>query len=85
MPNPLPRRKNIASSNRLILTDGGSISANSLGIGSAGNIHIQANQLSLTNSGEITSAAAQAVGGSVTVFAAELLFKTKSLDDSFNS
>ena len=60
--------------NHLILTDGGTISANSLGIGNAGNIHIQTNQLSLTNGGEITSAATQAVGGSITVFVADLLY-----------
>jgi filamentous hemagglutinin family protein len=60
--------------NRLILTDGGTISANSLGTGNAGNIHIRANQLSLTNGGKITSDAAQAVGGSITVFATDLLY-----------
>ena len=59
--------------NRLILADGGAISANSLGLGNAGNIQIKANYISLTDGGEITSAAAQAVGGNVTLFAADLL------------
>jgi filamentous hemagglutinin family protein len=64
--------------NHLILADGGTISANTLGIGNAGNIHIQANQLSLTNGGKITAAAAQAVGGGITVSATDLLYLRKA-------
>ncbi|MCK5877939.1 MAG: hypothetical protein KAG43_09905, partial [Candidatus Marithrix sp.] len=53
--------------NRLILRDGGTISANSLGTGNAGDIQIKANQISLEQGGEITSAAVQAIGGNIIV------------------
>jgi len=59
--------------NRLILRDGGTISANSLGTGNAGNINIKANDIHLSQGGKITTAAAQAVGGNITIRLSGLL------------
>jgi len=53
--------------NRLILRDGGTVTANSLGTGNAGDIHIKANEIHLSSGSEITSAAIQAIGGNIVI------------------
>lgn len=58
----------------LSITDGGIISANSLGTGNAGNITVQANSVHIGNNGNITSSAEHATGGNITLVIQNLLF-----------
>jgi len=57
----------------LTLSNQSAVSANSFGIGDAGNLQIKTNQITLAQGGEITSAAAQAVGGNIRISASTLI------------
>ncbi|HIE02353.1 MAG TPA: hypothetical protein EYP59_19065 [Thiotrichaceae bacterium] len=61
------------NTHHLTLSNQSAVSANSFGIGDAGNLQIKANQITLAQGGEITSAAAQAVGGNIRISASTLI------------
>ncbi|MCK5876994.1 MAG: S-layer family protein, partial [Candidatus Marithrix sp.] len=60
--------------NKLTLTDNGTISADSLGTGNAGRLDIKANIINLIDGGHITTSSAYAAGGNIVVTTSDLLF-----------
>ncbi|MCP4702060.1 MAG: filamentous hemagglutinin N-terminal domain-containing protein [Gammaproteobacteria bacterium] len=65
---------NIMAGGKLTLTDGGTVSANSLHVGDAGRLSVEAEKINLTNGGQISTSAQNAVGGDIIVKTPALLY-----------
>ncbi|NJL10638.1 MAG: S-layer family protein, partial [Calothrix sp. SM1_7_51] len=61
------------STGEMIVRDGGEVTVSSTGLGTAGNLEIQARSVSLNNQGTITATTRSGQGGNITLYLEDLL------------